>query len=77
MSVLAQLAARLANKLATLSIAIAAGAMALPWAAYGQEFPSRPITILVPWPAGGSTDQCMRAFAAVAAHIERPGLPAK
>jgi tripartite-type tricarboxylate transporter receptor subunit TctC len=28
-----------------------------------QPFPSRPVTLIVPWPAGGSTDQVMRALA--------------
>ena len=32
-------------------------------AALAQPFPSRPVTLIVPWPAGGSTDQVMRALA--------------
>ncbi len=28
-----------------------------------QDFPSKPITLIVPWPAGGSTDIVMRAMA--------------
>jgi len=28
-----------------------------------QDFPSRPVTLIVPWPAGGSTDLVMRALA--------------
>jgi tripartite-type tricarboxylate transporter receptor subunit TctC len=32
-------------------------------AAFAQPFPSRPVTLIVPWPAGGSTDQVMRALA--------------
>lgn len=40
---------------------------AVPLAAPAQEFPSKPITIIVPWPAGGSTDLAMRAFAEAAA----------
>ena len=32
--------------------------------ALAQDFPSRPVTMIVPWPAGGSTDQAMRALAA-------------
>lgn len=28
-----------------------------------QSFPERPVTLIVPWPAGGSTDVVMRAFA--------------
>jgi tripartite-type tricarboxylate transporter receptor subunit TctC len=33
--------------------------------AAAQEFPSRPITMIVPWPAGGSTDTHMRRFSEV------------
>lgn len=32
----------------------------------GQAFPAKPITLIVPWPAGGSTDTHMRRFAAIA-----------
>jgi len=35
-------------------------------AASGQDFPSRPITMIVPWPAGGSTDTHMRKFSEIA-----------
>ena len=28
-----------------------------------QEYPTKPITLIVPWPAGGSTDIAMRAIA--------------
>jgi len=38
-------------------------ALALATAASAQQFPSKPVTLIVPWPAGGSTDICMRAFA--------------
>jgi tripartite-type tricarboxylate transporter receptor subunit TctC len=31
-----------------------------------QAFPSRPITLIVPWPAGGSTDRHLRALAEIA-----------
>lgn len=34
--------------------------------AQAQGFPSKPITMIVPWPAGGSTDLHMRAFAEIA-----------
>ncbi len=38
-------------------------------AAHAQDasFPAKPITLIVPWPAGGSTDLSMRAFAEAAA----------
>jgi tripartite-type tricarboxylate transporter receptor subunit TctC len=35
-------------------------------AAVAQAFPARPVTLIVPWPAGGSTDQVMRALATAA-----------
>jgi tripartite-type tricarboxylate transporter receptor subunit TctC len=31
--------------------------------AIAQEYPTKPITLIVPWPAGGSTDISMRAIA--------------
>ena len=38
-----------------------------------DDYPSRPITLIVPWPAGGPTDATMRAMAEVAAkHIGQP-----
>jgi tripartite-type tricarboxylate transporter receptor subunit TctC len=39
----------------------ASAAIALP--AFGQAFPSKPIRLICPWPAGGSTDAVMRALA--------------
>jgi len=35
-------------------------------AALAQAYPSRPITLIVPWPAGGSTDRHLRALAEIA-----------
>ncbi|MGQ0509344.1 MAG: tripartite tricarboxylate transporter substrate binding protein [Betaproteobacteria bacterium] len=35
--------------------------------AAAQTFPAKPITLIVPWPAGGSTDTHLRSFAQVAA----------
>jgi tripartite-type tricarboxylate transporter receptor subunit TctC len=34
--------------------------------AFGQAFPTRPISLVCPWPAGGSTDTHLRKFAEVA-----------
>ncbi len=42
---------------AALLFALAAGAAA------AQQFPTKPITLICPWPAGGSSDLVMRAFA--------------
>jgi tripartite-type tricarboxylate transporter receptor subunit TctC len=44
----------------------ALGAAALPVHAQGA-FPARPITLIVPWPAGGSTDRHHRTLAELAA----------
>jgi len=42
----------------------AAAAVALPLTAVAQaKFPSQPITLIVPFPAGGSTDRHLRAIA--------------
>ena len=37
-------------------------AIALPAVAQAQGFPARPIRLICPWPAGGSTDAVMRAI---------------
>ena len=47
--------------------------MVLAGAASAQEFPAKPITLIVPWPAGGPTDITMRAMAESAAkHLGQP-----
>ena len=35
-------------------------------AAFGQAFPSKPITLICPWPPGGSTDLHLRKFGEIA-----------
>ncbi|NCT97670.1 MAG: tripartite tricarboxylate transporter substrate binding protein [Comamonadaceae bacterium] len=46
---------------------VAASAGAAPWvAAQAQAYPSRPITLIIPWPAGGSTDRHLRTLAELA-----------
>ena len=50
--------------------------LALPWAslaARAQDYPNKPITLIVPWPAGGSSDVAMRAIGEAAA--KRLGQP--
>ena len=41
----------------------AAASVALPGLAQAQAFPAKPIRLICPWPAGGSTDAVMRALA--------------
>ena len=50
---------RLLHRIA-LAALIASGLVAGP--AAGQAFPSRPITLICPWPAGGPTDTHLRKF---------------
>ena len=47
-----------------LKFLVAAASLALAGAAYAQWKPSKPITIIVPWSAGGATDQVTRLAAA-------------
>jgi len=49
--------------------AAAASSIALPAAVWAQAFPARPVRYICPWPAGGSTDAVMRAFAESAGKI--------
>ncbi len=54
--------------------ALAAAAVAATAAtAMAQSYPTKPITMIVPWPAGGSTDVAMRAIAEAAPkHLGQP-----
>lgn len=50
-----------------LVLATAGAALAAPFGtAFAQAYPSKPITLIVPWPAGGSTDRHHRALAEIA-----------
>lgn len=44
-------------------LASIAAALALPFAAYAQTFPSKPIVLILPFPPGGSFDPILRALA--------------
>jgi tripartite-type tricarboxylate transporter receptor subunit TctC len=46
-------------------------ALALAVPGLAQEFPSRPLTLVCPWPAGGSTDTHLRRFAEISAKYLR------
>jgi tripartite-type tricarboxylate transporter receptor subunit TctC len=50
-----------------------AAALAFGSMAKAQDFPKRPVTLIVPWPAGGATDVQMRALAtATEKHLGQP-----
>ena len=51
----------------TLVLAITVAAATLSAGVALAEYPERPITMIVPWSAGGGTDAVARALAAVAA----------
>src|SRR5438874_1208773 len=47
-------------------LAVAAVLLAAPAFAWAQSFPSKPITLICPWPPGGTTGAHLRKFAEVA-----------
>ncbi|HSA88704.1 MAG TPA: tripartite tricarboxylate transporter substrate binding protein [Burkholderiales bacterium] len=50
-----------------------AGSLLLAAAAQAQQFPSKPVTLIVPWPAGGSTDIYFRKLGEITArHLGQP-----
>jgi len=51
---------------AFLGLALAAAAAASAGIAAAQTFPSKPLTLICPWPPGGSTDVHLRKFAEIA-----------
>jgi tripartite-type tricarboxylate transporter receptor subunit TctC len=64
------------RQLSRRAIALVFAALAaLPWAgaAVAQDYPTKPVTLIIPWPAGGATDIAMRAIAEHAAkHLGQP-----
>ncbi len=50
----------------SLRAALVAALAAWAFPAVAQNFPAKPLVLICPWPAGGSTDQHLRAFAQVA-----------
>ena len=48
--------------LGTAALALLAGSVALPGAAPAQDFPARPVTLIVGYPPGGNTDLMARAL---------------
>ncbi|MBS3995968.1 MAG: tripartite tricarboxylate transporter substrate binding protein [Hydrogenophaga sp.] len=58
------------RQLLTAAAAVVTAPAILPSGALAQDrFPSRPITLIAPWPAGGSSDGVMRAFGESASKI--------
>jgi tripartite-type tricarboxylate transporter receptor subunit TctC len=56
-----------------LALCIAAAGFAAPLARAADAYPSRPITLIVPWPAGGSTDTHLRKLGELASrHLGQP-----
>ena len=52
---------------ASLAIPTASALVSSSWAQ--DKFPSKPITLIIPWTAGGSSDGVMRAFAESLSHV--------
>ena len=52
-----------------LTIAVAAIGMLITGHAGAQEYPTKPITLIVPWTSGGATDIVMRAIADSASKV--------
>ena len=48
---------------ATVAVAVASATSTFPAVASAQAFPAKPIRMICPWPAGGSTDAVMRSLA--------------
>lgn len=48
------------------ALLLAAIFIAAPLAASGQAFPNKPLTLICPWPVGGSSDLVLRSFAEAA-----------
>lgn len=58
---------RLSLSRRALLLAAAAAAIAAPFGtAQAQAYPNKPVTLIVPWPAGGSTDRHLRTLAEIA-----------
>jgi tripartite-type tricarboxylate transporter receptor subunit TctC len=58
-----------ATRITRRQVVAAAAGLALPLAGRAQAFPSRPIRLVCPWPAGGSTDVVMRSWAESAGKV--------
>jgi tripartite-type tricarboxylate transporter receptor subunit TctC len=50
------------HSLTTAAALVAAPALVSPWARAQDKFPARPISLICPWPPGGSSDAAVRAI---------------
>jgi tripartite-type tricarboxylate transporter receptor subunit TctC len=57
---------RLSCRIALQGIGLAVALLLPGGAALAQAYPNKPITLIVPWPPGGSTDRHLRALAEIA-----------
>jgi tripartite-type tricarboxylate transporter receptor subunit TctC len=58
------------------AFAVALSSLAVSSGALAQDYPSRPVTLIIPWVAGGPTDIVMRAFAdAASKRLGQPIVP--
>src|SRR5438067_1697064 len=51
------------SKIVAAALAVGLAALAAQGVTQAQNFPARPVTFVVPWPAGGATDVALRALA--------------
>ena len=57
-----------AGRRACIQAGLALGLASIARTSRAQVFPSRPVTLIVPWPAGGATDISLRLLAELASH---------
>lgn len=61
------------HRVAFTALAALAAFSILPGASVAQDFPNRPIGLIVPWPAGGPTDTHLRKFSEITSrHLGQP-----
>lgn len=64
---------RLRAVLASLAALAMAAPLLRPAPAWAQNFPTKPVTLVIPWPAGGPTDRHLRVLADIAGkHLGQP-----
>lgn len=64
---------RALRQLGLMGLGILAGLVGMEGQARAQAFPTKPVTLVVPWPAGGATDRHLRVLAdATSKHLGQP-----